>query len=102
MRSLTETQRRMCLKMFGCDAVRLSDISGKLFLIIGTKRSTKDDPGQWYRNGEPIDFSYVTEKVIASGNTFSELLKSAREYKRLCGMTMGQYLSQVAGERRAG
>jgi hypothetical protein len=64
-RELADIQR--FLKMFGCDTARISRSMGKLFLIIGWKRNTKDDPGQWYRNGEPIDFDYTHEEVIASG-----------------------------------
>ncbi len=75
-------------KLFACDTARIWQAShgGKMFLIIGHKRHTKDDAGQWMRNGEPIDFEYVAERVVASGETESELRASANEYKRLLGM----------------
>jgi hypothetical protein len=73
------------VKMLGCDTARISKPMGKLFLIIGTRRNTKADPpehGKWFKNGEPIDFDYIEEHVIASGGTEAELLESARAYRR--------------------
>lgn len=52
-------------------------------MIIGFNRNTKDDPGQWMKNGEPIDFDYVSEKVIANGKDLKELWKSVKFYRRL-------------------
>jgi hypothetical protein len=72
------------VEMFGCDAARITNPLGvQMFLIIGHKRHTKQDEGQWHRNGEPIDFEYLQEQVIASGTTAKELYKSARAYKRM-------------------
>ena len=74
------------IQMFGCDTARIVEPMDKLFLIIGTRRNTKDDPpehGKWFKNGEPINFDYTEEKVIASGNTEAELMKSAKAYKQL-------------------
>jgi len=86
------------VRMFKCDTARIVHVGNRMFLLIGHRRSTKDDPGQWERNGEPWDFEYVAEKVIASGGNEAELLASAKEYKRLCGMTMEQYLHEKIAE----
>lgn len=75
------------IRMFGCDTARISRPCGKYFLIIGWNRNTKQDEGHWERNGEPYDFDYVQEQVIASGETPEALLRSAREYKSLIGKT---------------
>ena len=87
-----------CRKIIDCDTARISQTLGTMFLVIGFNRNTKDDEGQWIKNGEPYDFDYMEEKVVASGNTEEELLASAREYKRLCGMTMEEYLSEITAE----
>ncbi len=86
---------RRYVRMFKCDTARISKVGNRMFLLIGHRRSTKDDTGQWERNGEPYDFEYVAEKVIASGDNEAELLASAKEYKRLSGMTMEQYLTEL-------
>ena len=73
-------------RMFHCDNARISKVVGKMFLIIGKRRNTKDDPpehGKWYKNGELFDFEYLAERVIASGDTEAELLKAAKAYKRM-------------------
>lgn len=72
------------VEMFGCDAARIINPLGvQMFLIIGHSRNTKQDEGQWIRNGEPFDFDYLQEQVIASGTNVKELFKSARAYKRM-------------------
>ena len=83
--------------MFDCyDSVRISHGSNKYFLIIGVTRNTKDNPSyQTLRNGEQWDYDYVDEKCIASGQTEDEVIKSAIEYKRLCNMTMGEYIKEL-------
>lgn len=86
---------RVFIDLLGCDTARISEAGGKKYLIIGTNQNTKDDPGQWVKNGMPIDFDYVSEKIVASGITESELLESAREYKRLSGMTWEEYFREV-------
>lgn len=86
-------------KMFGCDSARILDLSGKLFLILGEKRNTKQDVTKWLdRDGNVIDLDYLAETVIANGSTESELLASAKEYKRLQGMTMEEYLMECVGK----
>lgn len=84
------------IKMFQCDSARISDINGKLFLIIGHKRNTKDDPGQWIdEKGEIRHWDYLLEQVVASGKSAKELMASAKQYKKFCGMTMGEYLNSL-------
>ncbi|KKN21876.1 hypothetical protein LCGC14_0921050 [marine sediment metagenome] len=87
---------RRFIRMFKCDTARITQPGKRMFLVIGHRRSTKDDPGQWERNGESYDFEYIAEQVIASGDNEAELLASAKEYKRLSGMTMEQYLTELA------
>lgn len=79
-------------RMFKCDAARFVRTPDRTFLLIGTNRSTKDDAAKWFKNGEPFDFDYVAEEVIASGVNAAELYESAKEYKRLLGMDMLEYL----------
>ena len=86
-----------CMKIIECDTARISKVCDTLFLIIGFNRNTKDDPGQWVEikeNGtrENRDWDYINENTVASGKTEKELISSAEEYKRLCGMTMTEYL----------
>lgn len=79
-----KTLERRFVRMFGCDSARVVNFPGdRMFLILGHKRHTKDDAGQWFKNDEPFDFEYLEEKVIANGRTESELIQSARTYKRL-------------------
>ena len=88
------------IRMFGCDSARIINPMGRMFLVLGWKGNTKDDKSgaYWTTNGERFDFEYNIEKVVASGDTPEELLASMREYKRLSGMTMEQYLKEmVAG-----
>lgn len=72
-------------RMFHCSHVRISKPTGHLFLIIGNRRHTSKDDAQWFKNGEPYDFYYIAEKVIASGKTLRELIASAKTYKKLGG-----------------
>lgn len=68
-------------EMFDCDEVRITKPCNRLFLILGWNRRTKK--GEWLRNGEPIQFGYLEEKAVASGDTEEELVESAEEYKRV-------------------
>jgi len=91
-----------CMKIIECDTARIKKfdewLGGKMYLIIGFNRNTKDNPGQWTdENGNERDWDYVEEKTVASGKTESELIESAMEYQRLCGMTMEDYLTEIAG-----
>ncbi len=90
-----------CMKIVECDTARIRKfdewVGGKMFLIIGFNRNTKDDHGQWSdENGIKKDWDYVAEKTVASGKTEDELIESAKEYQRLCGMTMEEYLTELA------
>lgn len=92
-----------CMKIIECDTARIRKsedwVGGKMFLIIGFNRNTKDDPGQWVdENGKERDWDYVEEKTVASGKTEEELIESAKEYKRLCGMTMEEYLTEIVND----
>ena len=88
---------RRFVRMFKCDTARITSLLGKHFLIIGHNRNTKDDPGVWMdENGNRKDWDYVNEQVIASGDTEAELVASAKHYKKLCGMSMEQYLRSLA------
>lgn len=91
---------RRFVRMFKCDTARITSPLGKHFLIIGHNRNTKDDSGVWTdEHGVRKDWGYVNEQVIASGDTLSELVASARHYKQLCGMSMEQYLLSQAQAR---
>lgn len=79
------------VKMFASDTARISRPLGNWFLIVGRNRSTRDKDyvGQWTKNGKAYHFDFVEERVIASGKTEAELIKSAKEHKRLakgCGV----------------
>lgn len=86
-----------CMKIIECDTARISKpgFNGMMFLIIGFNRNTKDDEGQWTDGyGNPRDWDYVAEKVVASGKIEEKLIESAKEYKRLCGLTTTEYLTE--------
>jgi len=76
---------------FSCDTARITRPLGKMFLILGWNRRSE---GQWTQNGEPFDFDYVKETVMASGRTLRGLMASAKEYKRLQGITIEEYLKE--------
>lgn len=93
---------RRFVRMFKCDTARITSHLGKHFLIIGHNRNTKDDPGVWTDgNGNRRDWDYVKEQVIASGGTEAELVASAKHYKKLCGMSMEEYLRSLASPNAA-
>ncbi len=88
-----------CMKIVECDTARISKIFDTLFLIIGFNRNTKDDSRQWvqiHEDGtkENRDWDYINESVVAHGNTEKELIEDVKFYKRLCGMTMIEYLTE--------
>ena len=77
--------------MFDCyDSIRISQPINTYFLIIGENGS-----GQCYRNGKPWNYDYTQEKCIASGKTEKEIIISAIKYKRLCNMTMEEYIKSL-------
>jgi len=82
-----------CRKYVKCDTARISQPGDKMYFIIGFNKNTRDDVHSvTFKNNERFDFEYVQEQVIASGNTEEELIQSVKEYQRLLGMTMEQYL----------
>ena len=83
-----------------CDSARIASFPDRLFLILGARRRSE---GEWLRNGEPWSFDYTHEKVVASGADEDALLASAKEYKRLTGLTMEQYIAEkvAAAQREA-
>jgi len=86
-------------QLLGFDTARISECGmssdSKLFLIVGTRKHSE---GEWTKNGKPWSFDYVATKVVASGKDEDDLRASAAEYKRLCGMTMVQYLREIGIE----
>lgn len=71
-------------KMFKCDTARISKPVRTMYLIIGWRRHTKDDQtSQWYRNGDPVDFEYLFEQVVARGQTEDDLITDAKNYLEL-------------------
>jgi len=87
-----------CKKYVTCDTARISKPleDGKMFLIIGFNRNTKEDEEQWVnQDGERIDFDYVQESCIAAGKTKDKLIDSAKEYERLCGITWEEYFNEL-------
>ena len=95
----TEPDVQQFIRMFKCDTARISQPGGRMFLILGWNKNTKTEreagreAGQWHRDGEPIDFDYVHEQVVASGNSESELMESAKLYQQLCAMTWEQFFA---------
>ncbi|MEI7718263.1 MAG: hypothetical protein WCI72_00215 [archaeon] len=86
---------RECLKYIKADTARISKPLEKMYLIIGFHKNTRDDTGTWIeQNGKRIDFDYVQESVVASGRTREALIESAKEYQRLCGLSMETYLKE--------
>ena len=79
-----EKLEKKFMKMFNADEARISKPIGKLFLIVGYKKHTKDDRLSYFeKNGKRIDFEYLQETVIASGNNAKELMRDAKELKSL-------------------
>ena len=93
-----EELKNKCMQHVICDVARISQPNedGPMFFIIGFNRNTKDLEGKILINGQLQDFDYVEERVIASGYTEKELLESVKEYQRLCGLTMEQYLKELS------
>lgn len=94
-------ERLECLfkRMFKSDTARLSSpLGGTVFLIVGNIRNTRDDEGMWVdQKGKRRDWDYVAEECIASGDTVMDLVRSARRYRRLCSMSMEEFLMEEAG-----
>ena len=84
-----------CRGIIKCDTARITKPCKRMYLVIGFNRNTRGDEGQWIKNGKSYDFDYVAETTVASGETREELIASAREYKRLCDITMEDYLKDL-------
>lgn len=79
----------------GADTVRISSPCRRMFLIIGHKRNTRGDAGQWVdQDGNARDWEYVAETTVASGGTEQELLEAAERYQALSGMTWDEYFGK--------
>lgn len=92
-------------RYFRCSATRLSSFPSKHFLIIGRRRSTRQDgregKGIWYRDGKPHHFYYLEESIVGSGATLDEVKASAKEFKRLAGMSMNEWLRRfISGKEK--
>jgi hypothetical protein len=83
--------------MFRADGSRFPcPLGEKIFLIIGTKRNTKMDKGQWVNEkGDAGHWDYLAEVCIASGSDVGGLIESARRYKFLEGKTGKWFLEEV-------
>ena len=79
------------------DSIRASSPLGTtIFLILGYRRNTKDDPGvNVNQDGEVVNWDYVREETVASGETEEDLVISARHYKSICGMKWSDYFGKV-------
>lgn len=89
-----------CRSIIKFDVARICKPLKRMYLIIGFNKNTKDDAAsQWILNGKPINFGYVEEKIVASGNTEDELIDSVKEYDRLSKMSWEEYFNAVAEER---
>lgn len=88
-----------CSDVVECDAARVSrPLGSTMFLIVGFRRDTRDDPGQWYANGDPVDFEYFEEHVVASGGTPEELLADAKEYAEMLATDGAEWAERVLHE----
>ena len=81
---------RRFVRMFKCDAARITSPYGTHFLVLGWNERSE---GQWQdQDGKPVNFDYTREQVVASGKTARELVASAKHYKKVCGMTWEECL----------
>ena len=90
--------------LLGCDSARVvKGLPGsKMFLIIGFKRNTRQDEGVWSdEHGTRKDWDYMQEHCIASGHTFTELVASAWDYKRLKGRIPWERISKSRRKKLA-
>lgn len=89
--SLSEREEKVLKRyfriMFKCDRVRfINPLTEKIFLVLGTKKNTKETKGVWVdQSGERQDWEYFEESTIASGKNIPELISNAKRYKSLQG-----------------
>jgi len=75
------------------DYARIKKQFGKFWLFLGDRMHT--DKGTWVdQDGNEKNWSYITWKIVAGGKTWSEFIESAKEYFRLCDITMTEYLQE--------
>lgn len=67
--------------MFDCDTVRIVKAMKTMFLMLGWKKRSeavwKNQDGEW------VEFDYLKEQVVASGDTAEALQASAEHYASL-------------------
>lgn len=84
--------------MFKCDTARITSRCDTHFLVLGWNERTE---GEWHdQDGNPKNFDYVREEVVASGKTVKELIASAKHYKKLLGMKWSDYFREELGARK--
>jgi hypothetical protein len=80
------------------DYARIKREFGKFWLLLGEYRHTSKDAGVWIdQDGNERNWSYISWKIVAYGETWDEFIESAKEYFRLCDMTMVDYLEEKIG-----
>lgn len=93
------------VNLFKCDSARIVefDHTDRKFLVIGFKRKSE---GDWERHDStgvyPMTFEYTEESTIAVGKTWDSLWKSAKWFKSLEGMSVGDYLKRIASQSTQG
>lgn len=82
------------------DAVRIVDLSGKLFLILGKKKNTQKDTGGEWRDGKGrvLHFDYMQETTVASGDSLERLVASAEFYRDCDKKKLSDYVRFFYGE----
>lgn len=82
------------VSILGCDTARISSPAGRHFLIIGWNRRSE---GEWFdQHGNPKNFDYVEERVVAHGNTLEEVRDDMWSYKGISQMSWDEYFKWIA------
>lgn len=92
---------RLFKRMFpDADSVRIVTPNGKLFLILGKERNTRDDVGgTWHDSqGRVKHFDYMQETTVASGETLERLVESAEFYRDCEKKKLSDYVRFFYGE----
>lgn len=76
-------------QLAGADSARICSTSEEKYLILGTKRSTREDTGgRWVdENGQEQHWDYFAESVTAKGLTPREIYYSLHRHLRLKAIT---------------
>jgi len=84
-------------RILKCDTIRISaPLKKRKFVIIGFNKNTAADKTSYWSDGNKrIDFDFVEEHTVASGNNQKEILKSAREYVRLSKLSWFEYFEEL-------